>query len=124
MNLAVAKLPQWTAEADRGLGETLGVFRDDLAEQVRRGIAELWRFGADTYMVTRLDKVRELGLQLVVCCVKGRGAHQIAPFIIAAAKKQGVHSIRFHSSRPGMARLFGRYGFREAERVYLLDLTP
>ena len=39
LNLAVAKLPQWTAEADRGLGETLGVFRDD--EKSREEVLKL-----------------------------------------------------------------------------------
>ncbi|SRR5258706_1820716 len=121
--LTIAKIPQWSDAAELGLGETLGKFRDELADQVNRGIAELWRLGRRTYLLTRLDKWAH-GSELVVCCLKGEGLHEIAPVIIERAKKQGIDSIRFHTTRPGLSRLVSRYGFRESERVYTLDLKP
>lgn len=82
--------------------------------EIEQGECEAWRVDqGKAYMVTRIEHP-----ELVVVCLEGRGLRQIAPDIIARARRLGLRSIRFHTSRPGMGRVMQAFGFTEAERVY------
>lgn len=123
MTLAVARLPRWTMEAEQGLGETLDGYAAEFARQVDAGIAELWKFGARTFAITRIEKCADHPPELVVCCLKGDRLPSVARVLIAAAKRQGLGGIRFHTRRAGLGRMTRAFGFSELERVYFLDLT-
>lgn len=120
--LAVRKLPQWSARAEAGLSETLRGEEAEIARQVNEGIAELFEFENDTFMVTRIEAGETLPSELVVMCLQGQGLNRIAPWTINLARANDMASIRVHTQRLGLGRALRRYGFRELERVYRLDL--
>ena len=107
-------LPKWTPAAAAGLGETLGDDRDKIASQVDVGIAQLWRLNdGESWMVTRVEQT-----ELVVCCYKGKNAVEVMGLLFAAAKRQRLTSIRFHTQRPALARMVAKFGFDECETVF------
>lgn len=106
----------WSAEVEAVLKPVLLNDLEQLREQVRAGIAEVWQLEG-LHLLTRVE-----GKELVVCCGIGDGLSRLAPFIRAAAKKQGCETIRYHSQRPALARLLTGYGFSEVERVYQMKV--
>ena len=96
----------------------MGDDRDRIVEAVTDGMAELWRVdNGAAYLVTGIDRD-----ELVVMCCEGRGASEIADAVVAAARRRGLSSIRFHTRRPGLARLLSRYCTDPAEHVYRMQL--
>lgn len=118
----IEKIPQWNEEAERGLRDTLRDDGPELARQVNEGIAELYLIDGETYMLTRVDAVEGGPRELVVCCMQGRNVRQITPWIIDLAAANGIDSIRYHTQRPALQRMVAKFGFRELERVYRLEL--
>lgn len=119
--LVIEKLPRWTAEAEQGLGASLGEDAAELARQVNAGRAELWRINGDTYMVTRVHRTASAN-ELVVCCLAGHGLREIVPVVLATARRDGRRGVRCHIKRPGMARLLAPFGFAERERVLYAEV--
>lgn len=121
--LTIEKLPRWTEEAARGLGESLGDDAVEIAHQVDAGLAELWSLDRDTYMVTRIHHTASKH-ELVVCCLAGHGLRDITPLVLEAARRLHLQGVRCHVQRPGMARLLAPFGFRERERVLFAEVRP
>ena len=113
----IERIKQWTAEAERGLNQTLRDDTEALKQQVNSGIAELWRINGDSWMISRVEQYADKN-ELVVCCFQGKDLLTIGTEIIGAAKEQGLHSIRFHTQRKGLNRLLKPFGFRYLETVY------
>lgn len=100
------------------VGKACGNDAADIAADVESGNAEAWRIDdGEAYMVNRIERTAT-GKELVVMVLQGRGLRRIAPQIIEAARSVGCVTIRFHTTRPGMARMLKPFGFEEAERVY------
>lgn len=104
------------------IGISCGDAAADIAAEVQSGRAEAWRLNSGmAYMVTRIEGTAK-GLELVVIALEGRNIRQLAPEIISQARAVGCRSIRFHTQRPGMAKIMKAFGFNEAERVYRAEL--
>lgn len=116
--MIAVELKGLTPEARRGLEGTL----DALLEQdVAAGLAQVWELDAgSSYAITRLERG---GLnELVICAYRGRDAEGFLELCLQGARAQGVRSIRFHTRRPGLARLIHRYRPDLAEYVYRVDV--
>ncbi len=113
---------RWSWEAVAGLGETMRDCEDLLRAQVERGIAELWRVGGHSWMITRTEYFPTRKPELVVCCYKGRGLKAATQIILDTAKKQGFSSVRFHTQRKGLNRLIQEADFQLMETVYYKNL--
>jgi pyrimidine operon attenuation protein/uracil phosphoribosyltransferase len=104
---------QWSEEAARGLGASLG---DDLAairEQVISGSATLQRCRVSgSWMVTRIE-----GRELVIVCYAGRGARATFRKLHQYARAAGIESIRFHTSLPWLADLLIDWNPKPVEYV-------
>ncbi len=108
----------WSEDAVRGLGETLNDCEDLLAEQVKRGVAELWLIDGDSWMITRVEHFPGRKPELVVCCYKGRNVKEVSRLILKSAIKQGMGSVRYHTKRKGLNRLVQELGFEYMETIY------
>ena len=90
---------------------------DDLAfvrDQVRRGVAVLWRCESDRgggFAVTRID-----GPELVIVLGEGSAAAVFIPHFIKYAKQKGL-GIRTHVKRRGLIRIYERFGLGVSEYV-------
>lgn len=120
----IARLPVWTEAAERGLSIAAAGTADFYREEVNAGRAELWQDG-ETYFVTRTEREGWSGrVECVVCLFEGRDLLHLGRAIIAAARRAGCDSIRFHTRRPALGAWMGKaFGFEELERVYRLELT-
>lgn len=95
----------WGVDAEAALIVSMGEDAEILANQVKAGIAECWHFEqgetVDIWAIVR----REYD-ELVVCCLEGIGARSVVPLIEQAAKKAGCVTLRAHTKRPALARMF------------------
>jgi hypothetical protein len=108
----------WGADAAAGLRDTLAPDGALIAEEVRDGIADLWRIdGGAAWLITRAE-----GDELVIVCLQGRGARKIINTVIERARRAGFLSLRAHTKRPGLLRMFEALGVRQREIVLELDL--
>lgn len=113
----------WSPLAERALRYALGGYEAEFRRQVVAGHARLWSVNnGEAWIITRTEIVAGHAPELVVCCLAGRGLHDIAPAIIEGARLSGCATIRFHTARKGLGRMARRYGFRRIESVYQLDL--
>lgn len=101
--LTFRRLSRLTGEARRALVEVMG--KHDFADEIRRGIAECWQIEpARLFLITRIE-----GRELVVCCAAGRDIISACVYLLAAAKQQGLKSIRFHTEKPAFSRLIKKH---------------
>ncbi len=101
--LTFKRLARLTGAARRALAEVMG--DHDFADEIRRGVAECWQVDpARLFLITRIEKK-----ELVVCCAAGKSLIDACVYLLAAAKQQGLHSIRFHTEKPAFVRLITRY---------------
>lgn len=108
------RVKHWTPEAEAGLVDVLGRHRAGVIADVQAGLAELYRIDEGrTWLVTRLE-----GDELVICCMQGRGARELMPYLLQAAQRADCLSVRFHTERPALKRLLAPYGFELAEYVF------
>lgn len=102
---------------------------DDVAQiraEVEAGKSHLYHItgeSVDVWAVTRGEVVGQKA-ELVVCCVGGVGMQAAGVALKKAAIEQGFQSIRYHSHKPSVQKLYEKYGFagQEVERVYRIDL--
>lgn len=105
---------QWTPEADEGLSYALGEDRDIIAAAVNAGRLELFRlWGGAAYMVTRVERGT-----VTCCCYQGERAREAGRWLFERARALGLHRVRFHTKRPGLARLLSEFGFEHKEHVF------
>lgn len=89
---------------------------DYIKADVENGLAFCWWVG-DVAMISRRE-----GDEMVIVCMVGKQLFDVAPVIVAAAKKAGCKSLRFHTQRPAFGKLLAPLGFFELERVYRVEL--
>lgn len=108
---------QWSAGAERELSRAVGAcIMPIVRREVETGIAQLWHAQddfADAYIVTRLESNP---LEWVFVAAAGRGVMHYARQMVTAGKDRKL-SMRCHVVKPALARLWGRLGFVESERV-------
>jgi hypothetical protein len=117
----VIRLVQWSEEASFHLGKALNPCAlADAKREVNSGIAQLWdcndgEFGG--YVVTRVDRTEQpRGVEWCWVACAGKGFHRFAPDFIAAAKRFNL-PIRGHVNRPGLVRMYERFGFKYSETI-------
>lgn len=77
----------------------------------------------DVWAVTR-GEVAGQKMELVICCVGGVGMGAAGVALKKAAAEQGFQTIRYHTHKPSIQKLYEKYGFagKEVERVYRIEL--
>lgn len=109
--IKATKLP-WSIDAEVNLIVSMGEDAEELANQVKNGIAELWHFEQgekiDIWTIVRREKN-----QLVVCCIEGIGSREVVPLIEKSSKQAGCDSLRVHITRPGLSRMFPKWELKE-----------
>lgn len=96
-------------------------------EKVESGKEQLLHFtaqGVDVWCVVRIESVQGSGLEMVVCYTGGYGMKAVAFALKDLALRNGFNSVRYHTTKPSIHRLYRRWGLQgvEAERVYRLIL--
>lgn len=102
----------WSVEAETALIVSMGEDAEELANQVKAGIAECWHFEQsekiDIWAIVRREQN-----ELVVCCLEGIGSREIVPLIEQSAKRAGCKKIRSHIKRQGLTRMFPEWQLKE-----------
>lgn len=75
--------------------------------------AQLFECPDQTYLVIRVE-----GTELIILALAGKHGVAIMDFCLRLARAKGLESVRFHTSRPGLARLIKQFNPVELERVY------
>lgn len=125
MSRAVWERRRWDDQAEAALGDLIDGDRQAVLEDLEDGRAELWRArgpGYEGWLITRVEAMRDGGRELVLIAGRGRGMAAVMLVLREAARRSGCRRIRAHSHRPGYARFVAGLGFREVERVFVLDL--
>lgn len=119
--LAITRAP-WSDQAARQLADVLG---DDLvivADEVERGLAELWTEPGGGYLVTRVERYLPYA-ELVLVAGAGRDYLAFVSAFIERARQAGIDRVRVHTDRPGVRRWLDRLGFDQTETVHVLRLA-
>jgi hypothetical protein len=112
--MKIERLQHWSQEAEEGLCYALAGDRDIIAAQVNAGRLECFRlWDGAAYMVTRVQ-----GGVLTVCCYQGERAKEACEWVFERARLLGLERVRFHTSRPALARLLSGFGFEHREHVF------
>lgn len=112
------RLRAWCDEAERGLSGALGPDRDEIAAEVNAGKVELWRINdGKAWLVTCVTRD-----ELIVSCVQGEGLIELGHVLMRLARDNGLRSIRFFTSRPGLARLLRAFSPRPIGTVYCVEV--
>ncbi|WP_419536183.1 hypothetical protein [Endozoicomonas sp.] len=74
-------------------------------EEIKAAKAQLWSVNRNALLLlTRIEKK-----ELVIVCAVGRELIDACVYLLAAAKMQGLQSIRFHTLKPAFVRLIQRH---------------
>lgn len=117
----VIRLVPWSIEAEFHLGKALNpAALADAKAQVDSGVAQLWDCNDGElggYVVTRIDRTEQArGLEWCWIACAGKGFARFAPAFIGAAKQFNL-PIRGHVNRPGLVRIYERFGFKYSETI-------
>jgi len=120
-------MEKWSESTLSDLRDSCSDDVDFIRTDVEKGLAHLYHIvdkGVSVWAVTRTEAIKG-GTELVVMCVGGKGMRKAGKALIAAGKKNGFISIRYHTKNEAVARLYSMYGFmgHELERVYRLPLS-
>ncbi len=115
--MRIVKAP-WSEMAEQALAPALGEDLLEIRRQVEAGVAELFHVQGHGFLVTRIEECAGLPPELVLVAGSGQGLDDVVRAFLEIARNNGIGSVRAHSRRPGMARMLGRHGFDEVERVY------
>lgn len=88
-----------------------------IVADIAAGRADLFQCPGRTFAVLRLDDD-----ELVIVGVCGRDAVALFETALQIAQANGLRAVRWHTESKGLARLLGRYGPVEVERVYRVIL--
>jgi len=108
----------WSSESDAGLAKALPcpVLRSIVADEVTRGVSNLWRCTTDQHQawaVTRLDHNPD---ELVVVAFEGSGMLTFGPMFVRAAQAANV-PLRAHVTSPLVERLLRRLKLTRSEVI-------
>lgn len=87
----------------------------EIIEEIKAGLASLWAFAGPRhcgYAVTRIESVK-WGKEFVIVLGQGLGAKDAINKLLCYALEKGCNSVRVHVKRPGLMRIFGRFGFEK-----------
>lgn len=91
-----------------------------IADQIRDGRAELFDVDhGESVAVTRIEADLD---ELVLCVYVGKNAVEFVRMMCVVAKRNGLATVRYHSTRTGMARLLKDIGAVVTETVYQVTL--
>lgn len=115
---------EWGTELRVGLGDTLRDDGEAIAADVIEGRATGWRIdGGRAYLVVRMEQYGTRR-ECVVVAARGRGLLDVTPVIFDAARAAGCARVRWHTQRPGLARLVAKqHDVTEIERVYSVEIA-
>lgn len=111
---------RWHWGPDAAAGLTIAMGRDEpiIAEEIKQGISQLWRVnGGESWLITR-----EEGTELVIVCLQGRNARPIIERVKAKAQAAGFETMRAHTQRRGLQRMFADQGVTVREIVLEMEL--
>jgi len=108
----------WSEEARHGLGETLADDEPIIKSMIESGKSQLYKVNDGESWFCFTGDENELVLQ----CMKGKNGVAICDVIFTWAKQQGFKTIRFHTNRKGMPRLFKKFNPIEVETVYRITV--
>ncbi len=117
----VVRLVPWSVEAEFHIAKALNYWAlADARAQVDAGIAQLWCCNDGEhggYVVTRIDRTEQpRGVEWVWIACAGKGFAHFAPLFIEAAQQFNL-PIRGHVTRPGLIRMYERFGFQYSETI-------
>ena len=104
----------------------LGFMLDVLEDEVNDGTATLFEaFGTlniiKGYVVTRVEEIPGYGKELVIVAAAMKEKDSVSsflPWFERYGEQLGCESVRMHSTKHGMWRMFEREGYNLQERVY------
>ncbi len=108
---------EWSAKAAHELADALPPNAEDkefIASQVRDGIAQLWRIGDHSWLITRVEHP---GPELVIVAYQGAQVRSVMQQLLIGARAQHVRSIRFHTQHVWLPQIFGDYDLEPLEYV-------
>ena len=94
--------------------------------EIQSGSAQLWSVNqGQLIIITRVERS-----ELVVVAAEGKNLVAACIYLLAAAKNQGLKTVRYHTIKPAFARLVKRHfpNFKEietrscGERVYRMSI--
>lgn len=95
----------WTYSVHSALLPALGVDINEIKQEVISGECMLFLVKpSKTWVVLRVE-----GNELVVVAMVGSGAITVSQALYDECVKQGMNSLRFHTKRPGLARLLKKF---------------
>lgn len=115
------RLSPWCVEAEFYISKALNYWAlADIRAQVESGIAQLWECQHGEHggwVVTRIDKTEQpRGVEWCWIACAGKGFAHFAPLFVNAAKQYDL-PIRGHVTRPGLVRMYERFGFKYSETI-------
>lgn len=91
----------------------------ELAQEVEAGVVGLYEVNQGrAYAVLRNESP-----ELVVCVYQGEGLKQFADYMYENAGKNGFKSVRFHTRRPGIARMIKHLNPEPVEHVLRVKIN-
>lgn len=97
------------------VGDDAAIMRDVVSGRA-------WAYQVNQGNITNYWIVRPDGRQLVIVCCVGKHIQHAAKLMYQAAKQAGFTSARFHTQRPGLARLMQSWGPTFVEHVYRVEI--
>lgn len=119
---------EWNEEAEEQLAELIAGDRDRILRHIAEGKAELYWVegkGYQGWLLTRIEKMHQTGeLLLHLVAYKGKGIRALFPVIKEVARSSGCVALysEVPSSLPKVQRLYSILGFKDIERVYMVDV--
>ena len=96
----------WSPDIEKRLGVALMTDRDEIRQDIECGKLDLMEWDGELLTVTEIQ-----GSTFVICCIAGRGVVRHMASLYQLAQQSGCDTARFHSHRPGIARVARVYGF-------------
>lgn len=101
---------EWSSALQNQLQTALNDDAGLIQQDIESGQLLALSWGGELFTVTETQ-----GKALVLCCVAGRNVTRYLNHIYQWARGSGCESIRFHSSRPGFARIGRQYEFEPVD---------
>lgn len=113
---------EWCAQACHDLAEALPPNAEDkefIADQVRRGVAQLFRVDDHSWLITRVEFP---GPELVIVAYAGKRVRSVMQHVFIGAKREKIRSIRFHTQHVWLPKIFGDVELEPLEYVMRVKL--
>ncbi len=101
---------EWSSALQNQLKTAMGDDAGQVKKDIESGQLLALSWGGELFTVTETQ-----GKTLVLCCVAGRNVTHYLKHIYHWARCAGCESIRFHSKRPGFARIGKQYEFKPVD---------